>query len=353
MKIITQVLTTLSLLLSAFAGAAADVTVQVPVPFGKLRVIGTGGAGQSQEWSFSNCATQTGSSASPFVSLNGCQPWKFAKLGATVVLSEGNYFVRYSGSTYPSLVHIANGTTTTLKLKKVRVTKVNGRISFSMFADLNDTTQQDLALMLAWGGHLSSQPHWETTANVCAQHEKHDPEGGYCEAFKKARDASTWAEFKENLISSKLVGFEADARLGLQEIDFRYSSDYRNRDEPILDLNASGCRVGGYYGTKVIKTYEREYKTCLDTPRYCYEYGATNDPDRDFTCCTVLNWVPTHSIECEVLRNKIVVKPYSGSRILITDPYDGDFLSVFPGTYGFEFVFEDGTKKQVYGVHVD
>src|SRR5688500_18306040 len=43
---------------------------------------------------------------------------------------------------------------------------------------------------------------------------------------------------------------------------------------------------------------------------------------------------------------------YQYPRQMVTDPKDGDFVSVFPGTYGIQWRYEDGVVEDTYGIKV-
>jgi hypothetical protein len=306
-------------------GGNGDVVVPVP---GELQtdptieVDGVSGAGQSSKYAYKWCALDA--------KLPCLTDYQTQDLGKPAMVKPGYITaVMYSGSLLSSSkalpIRVENGDHLVFSLKKIEVPKVDSTYKFSVYMDISDLKQRQ-----AWwdqfdpntnlqevtsqinGGVMYGAGTGITYNDIRIADVKLDMSGNYDASFttlicKAMSNGTVSADVHVQKLCQSLATLETTGVLA-SDTFLEYESD------GTTDSIQVSCKFEEKTEGFIFKNTYYNLKSCQGEFR--------------------------HNVQPQNLTQ-------------ITDPNDGDFVSVFPGVYRIVFEAQDGSTSQVNGIHVD
>jgi hypothetical protein len=206
-----------------------------------------------------------------------------AELNQEIILPTGNYLISYS-NTYER-IELRAGDKRVVNLDWIKVDKVDGSYQYQVFHDESDPSEQKWKLPLKYDFDVLRD--YSTVNNVFSGLYVSDAEAKHLAQTGKDYQNSGWSEdfWKKN--APEMVRFNADGS---------YS-------ELLFDCGP----ITTYQGVQgLFQRIHWAYTTDSNKSTFCSVKYA--DPEFNF----------------------------------VTDPNDGDFVSVLPGTYRIQFIAQDG-----------
>jgi hypothetical protein len=289
-----------------------DSGVVVPVPsgfgnYGTLLVRGKPGAGQESKVVHIIPVVMDEEGRPRNVSKKtGIRNYE-TSLEKPVLLPEGAYFLEYSNTIYDGLVHVRVDEQVTVSVRQIRVPKKNGQINFQVFRDVGNQVERDKLAAQLWlddqaNSHLLGLGDFDGPVTW---------DSGSCEAYvlnpAKAKPGvkefcASWLASDYHALVDQAFTVESDRRIAVRRI-------------------AETCEYDGNFSMN-----------CQGDYQILSRAGPANETVRT----------------TDAMRRALI-----HDRLYVTDPKDGDFVSVFPGVYGLSFKTNDGAESApVYGVVV-
>ncbi len=309
----------------------SDSTI-VPVPdvltaYGYLMIKGVPGSGQRNEFSYLWCPMTADGKLDKTA---GQCKWDSAFLNQPIRIRPGLiYEIEYAKTELSHSVKfpvkLARDARLTYELKKLEVPKVDSTFNYSVYVDFSDVNNKE-QLMENFDRYYFQFPRQYESSN---QKEVN-------ETFKEAKLLTPSLKL---IKASGQSGYDKEGvRTLLQAIasgDIAADAQLVARAKLVLDYSANPSAdayktlVGPNGGSLGF-----EYATC--------ETRETQADSKHFQV-----------YRCKLGESLNKPDPSTGERFVwVDDPKDGDFVSVFPGTYGIKFTSEDGQVSFVHGIQV-